>query len=129
MIIRAAALGFAYWLLATLALRFFGDQFFYLSDPRFLIMCAGAVVLMPVLTWLSLKLLRAARGDEAEGAIALAFPGMLLDAYVTYDFGNIFPNLHPLLSDRFAALMLVSYGAIVFMGLMLTRLAPEDERV
>jgi hypothetical protein len=129
MIIRAAALGFAFWLLATMVLRFYGDRFFYLSDTHFLIMCAAAIVTMPVLTTLSLKLIRVARGDEAEGAIALAFPGMFLNTYVTFDFGNIFPNLHPLLSDRFGALMLLSYGVIIFTGLMLTRLAPEDERL
>src|SRR5438552_557619 len=95
MIIRAMGLGFVLWLLAMIAFRFAGDSFFTPGGPPFLIMAAVAVVIAGVLTFLCLRLLREAHGDEAEAAIGLALPGMLLDGIVVYEFDLALPNLSP----------------------------------
>jgi len=129
MILRAAAVGFLIWLIATAAFRFFGQYFFVPDEgPRF-ILFVSAPFLMVILTLILLRLLREARGDEAEAAVALAFPGMLLDAFVVHEFSRVFPNLDPTLDSAFGALMLLSYGTVVLTGLMTTRLAPRDELV
>ena len=129
MILRAAGLGFFLWLAATLAFRFLGQNFFYPDERMQLILLIGAPIGMVVLTFLLLRLLGESPGDEAEAAIGLAFPGMALNVYVFANFATIFPNLDQSLSEAFAALMTAAYAAIIFTGLMLTRLAPQDERL
>jgi len=129
MILRAAAVGFLVWLIATAAFRFAGQYFFVPDEgPRFILFVAAPFA-MVLLTLVLLRLLREARGDEAEAAVALAFPGMLLDAFVVHEFSRVFPNLDPTLDSAFGALMLLSYGAVIVTGLMTTRLAPRDELV
>lgn len=127
MIVRASLLGFLAWLLATVAFRTLGDSFFYPGSeiPLFV----GGPLGAGALTWAAMKLLGVRPGDQAEAAIALAMPGMFLDAYATHEFATVYPNLDPTLDGVFGALMLVVHGAIVFAGLMFTRLQPEDERL
>lgn len=129
MILKAAAIGFVLWLAATLAFRFFGQHFFYPDDQAQMILFGAAVPAVAVLTWLCLRLLGEDQSDRAEAAIALAFPGMLLDVYVTANFQSVFPNLDPMLGQSFGALMLLAYATIIVTGLFFTRLAPKDERI
>ncbi|MBI1252594.1 MAG: hypothetical protein GC189_14120 [Alphaproteobacteria bacterium] len=129
MILRGAGFGFALWLAATLAFRFYGHVFFYPDERLQLMLLIGAPIAMMVLTALLLRLIAEARGDEAEAAIALAFPGMAMDVFVVTNFAQVFPNLDQSLSEAFAGLMLACYAAVIFTGLMLTQLAPQDERL
>lgn len=129
MIIRAALVGFVLWLAGTLAFRFYGERFFAPDADGHVILFVAAPILMVALAWAAMKVLRVRPGDQAEAAIGLALPGMLLDAYAVYQFPVIFPNLDPTLDGVFGALMLVSYAAIVFAGMLFTRLQPEDERL
>lgn len=129
MIIRAMGLGFVLWLVAMIVFRFLGQDFFAPDGPPFLVMAGAAIVISAALTFLCLRLLREAHGDEAEAAIGLALPGMLLDAFVVYEFDLALPNLSPSMAMPFGALMLLAYGAVLFVGLSMTALAPQDERV
>jgi hypothetical protein len=129
MIFRASAIGFLLWLAATLGLRFYGHIVFYPDERLQLGLLIGVPLAMALLTALLLHLIGEARGDEAEAAIGLAFPGMALDVYVVANFESVFPNLDPSLSEAFAALLLAVYATMIFVGLMMTRLAPQDERV
>jgi hypothetical protein len=128
-ILRAAALGFLVWLAATLAFRFLGQDFFYPTVSGHPFLLIGAAVACGFLAWGLIRLIGVVRGDEAEAAIALVFPGLLLDVFVTANFASVFPNLDPTLDGDFGALMLAGYGAMLFTGLLLTRLAPQDERL
>jgi Family of unknown function (DUF5367) len=129
MILRAMGLGFLLWLAIAAAFRF-GGQYFFLPDetPRMITFIAAPIVAV-VVTFVVLKLLHEARGDEGEAAIGLAFPGMLLDVFVSYEFSRVFPNIDPTLDGTFAALALLFYASVLFTGLMMTRLAPQDERL
>ena len=129
MILRGAGLGFVLWLAATLAFRFYGQLFFYPDERLQLMLLIGAPIGMMALTALLLRVIGEARGDEAEAAVALAFPGMAMDVFVVTHFAQVFPNLDQSLSEAFGGLMLACYAAIIFTGLMLTRLAPRDERL
>ena len=120
---------FILWLAATLAFRFYGQVFFYPDEQLQLMLLIGAPIAMALITFVLLRILGEARGDEAEAAIALAFPGMALDVYVVANFASVFPNLDQSLSEAFAALLLASYGAVIFTGLLMTRLSPQDERL
>lgn len=129
MILRAMALGFLLWLALTAALRFGGQYFFTPEWAPTLLAFALTVVAAVVITFIFLRLLREAHGDEAEAAICIAFPGMIFDAFLTHQFSMIFPDLDPALDGVFATHALVGAAAIVFTGLFLTRLAPQDERI
>jgi hypothetical protein len=76
-----------------------------------------------------LKLLKEARGDEGEAAIGVALPNLLLDGFLTHEFPTAFPNLDPTLDATFGAWSLLFGASILFMGLFMTKLAPQDERI
>jgi hypothetical protein len=129
MIVRAALVGLILWLLATGAFRFVGAQVFYPDVNGHLPWFIATPVVMVGLAWPCMRLLRVRLGDEAEAAIGLALPGMALDAFAVLNFEALSPAIDPSLDTTFAALVLVAYAAVVFVGLFFTRLAPEDERL
>ncbi|MBI1188241.1 MAG: hypothetical protein GC206_13080 [Alphaproteobacteria bacterium] len=129
MIIRAALTGLLLWFALAAGLFFFGAEFFTPTFAPSLILFVAAPVAAAILTFLLLKLLRVAPGDEAEAACALAFPGMGLSAWVAINFEATFPEIDGLLDSVFAGLMLMSYAAMIFTGILCTRLAPQDERL
>ncbi|MEZ6023119.1 MAG: DUF5367 family protein [Hyphomonadaceae bacterium] len=89
----------------------------------------SAPIVGVVATWILLKLLREARGDEGEAAIGVALPTLFLNGFLTHEFPTAFPNLDPTLDATFGAWSLLFCGSILFMGLSMTKLAPQDERV
>lgn len=129
MIVRAALLGLILWLAGTAAFRFAGPSFFYPDPGGHIILFVATPIAMVAIAWLAMRLLRVRPGDEAEAAIGLALPRMALDAFAALNFSTVFPRLDPTLDTTFAALVLVAYAAVVFAGLLFTRLAPEDERL
>lgn len=129
MILRAMGLGFLLWLALIAAFRFIGQYVFNPDETTRLALFLAAPIVGALLTFVLLKLLREARGDEAEAAIGLAFPGMLLDVFVFHEFPRALPNIDPTLDGTFAALAILFNAAIIFTGLCMTRLAPKDERV
>jgi Family of unknown function (DUF5367) len=129
MIVRAALLGLILWLAGTAAFRFAGPAFFSPDPGGHLMLFIATPIALVASAWLSMRLLRVRPGDEAEAAIGLALPGMALDAFAALNFSTVFPQLDPTLDTTFAALVLVAYGAVIFAGLLFTRLQPEDERL
>ncbi|HVZ98833.1 MAG TPA: DUF5367 family protein [Caulobacterales bacterium] len=129
MIIRAMGLGFLLWLAVAALFRFAGQYFFLPDESARLICFVAAPILGVVAAFVLLKLLREAPGDEGEAAVAVAFPSLLLDAFVVRDFSRVMPNLDPTLDTEFAALMLIFCAGILFTGLLMTHLAPQDEKV
>lgn len=129
MIIRAMGLGFLLWLAVAAVFRFAGWYFFLPDGMLLLLTFIAAPVVGFAATFLLLKMLKEARGDEGEAAIGLALPGMLLNAFLSYQFNNAFPALDPALASTFGAWALLFGGSILFMGLVMTRLAPQDERI
>lgn len=129
MIIRGMALGFFLWLVNAAIFRFAGQYFFYPGvAPPFLLFAVVAVI-GATITFLLLKLLREARGDEAEAALSVALPSLLLNALLIHEFAQIFPNLDGALDGVYGALAMIYAASMALTGLMMTRLAPEDERV
>jgi hypothetical protein len=127
MIMRAMGLGFVLWLAVAAAFRFGGDMFF-LPDQRMLAFISAPIAGVAA-TFLLLKLLREARGDEGEAAIGIALPTLMLNAFLTHEFPRAFPNLDPTLDATFGAWSLLFCGSILFMGLSMTSIAPQDERL
>jgi hypothetical protein len=127
MILRAMGLGFLLWLAVAAAFRFAG-QMFFLPDER-LLAFLSAPVLGVIATFVLLKLLREARGDEGEAAIGVALPSLFLNGFITHEFTRAFPNIDPTLDATFGAWSLLFCASILFMGLSMTKLAPQDERV
>lgn len=129
MIIRAMFLGFLLWLAIAAAFRF-GGQYFFLPDEslRLITFISGAVAGL-VLGFIFLKLLGEAAGDEGEAAIGLALPVILLNGFLTHEFPNAFPNLDATLDATFGAWSLLFGGSILFVGLLTTKIAPQDEKI
>jgi hypothetical protein len=127
MIMRAMGLGFLLWLAVAAVFRFAG-QLFFLPDGR-LIAFLSAPVVGVVATFVLLKLLGEARGDEGEAAIGIALPTLFLNGFLTHEFPRAFPNIDPTLDATFGAWSLLFAASILFMGLSMTSLAPQDERI
>ncbi len=127
MILRAMGLGFVLWLAVAAVFRFAG-QFFFLPDGRLMAFLSAPVVGVAA-TFVLLKLLREARGDEGEAAIGVALPTLFLNGFLTHEFPRAFPNIDPTLDATFGAWSLLFAASILFMGLSMTQLAPQDERV
>jgi hypothetical protein len=129
MIIRAMGLGFLLWLAVAAVFRFAGWYFFLSDATLMLVTFIAAPVVAFIATFVLLKLLKEARGDEGEAAIGLALPGLLLNAFLCYQFNTAFPAIDPALASTFGAWALLFGASILFMGLVMTQLAPQDERV
>jgi hypothetical protein len=129
MIMRAMGLGLVLWLVIAAVFRFFGQEFFIPDETPRLIAFLSAPVIGIVSAFVLLKLLREAQGDEGEAAIAVALPILFLNGFLTHEFPTAFPNLDPTLDATFGAWSLLFCGSILFMGLAMTKLAPQDERV
>lgn len=127
MILRAMGLGFVLWLAVAAVFRFAG-QMFFLPDGR-LIAYISAPVVGVVATVLLLMLLREARGDEGEAAIGIALPSLFLNGFMTHEFATTLPNIDPTLDATFGAWSLLFCGSILMVGLFMTQLAPQDERI
>ncbi len=129
MILRAMGLGFVLWL-ANAALFRFAGHYFFLPSPQLPIILFGVTALIGMaLGYLLLRVLREAPGDEGEAALSVAFPSLLLNAVLTFKFAEVFPNLDGAMDGQYGALALVYAAAMTFTGLMLTHLAPQDERL
>ena len=129
MILRAMGLGFVLWLVNAAIFRFAGENFFLPDVAPPFALFAVVIVIGATLTFVGVRLLGAARGDEGEAAVALAFPSLLLNAVLTHEFAMIFPNLDAGLDGVYGGLAMIYAAAMVFTGLMMTKLAPQDERV
>jgi hypothetical protein len=129
MIIRAMFLGFLLWLAVAAAFRF-GGQYFFLPDEslRLITFASGAVAGL-VLGFVCIKLLGEAAGDEGEASIGLALPALMLNGFLTHEFATAFPNLDETLDATYGAWSLLFGGSILFVGLLTTKIAPQDERL
>jgi hypothetical protein len=129
MIMRAMGLGFLLWLAVAAAFRF-GGQYFFLPDEslRMVTFVSGGVAGL-ILGFIFLKLLGEAAGDEGEAAIGLALPVLLLNSFLTHEFATAFPNLDETLDATYGAWSLLFAGSILFVGLLTTKIAPQDERL
>lgn len=91
---RIIILGLAIWLLATLALRLWGQYIFNPSDMLSVLCLLLASSLLMI--WLPRQIFRSRAPDtRAIAAIALVAPGMLLDTFSTIWFPVVFPNIRP----------------------------------
>ena len=129
MILRAMGLGFLLWLANAAIFRFAGHYFFYPGLATTYGAAAVTILAGVLITFVLLRVLKEAPGDEGEAALSVAFPSLLLNALLTYNFTTIFPNLDPALDGVYGGLAMLYAASMLFTGLVMTRLAPEDERI
>lgn len=129
MIMRAMGLGFLLWLAVAAAFRLGGQYFFVPDESLRLVIFLSGPVAGAILSFIMLKLLGEASGDEGEASIGLALPVLLLNGFLTHEFPNAFPNLDVTLDATYGAWSLLFGASILFMGLWTTKLAPQDERL
>lgn len=129
MILRGMATGFVLWLINAAIFRVSGQYFFTPSIAPPVLLFAVAAVIGIAITFALVRLLSVARGDEGEAAVSVAFPSLLLNAVLTYDFASLFPNLDGALDGVYGALAMSYAASMVFTGLLMTQLADKDERI
>lgn len=129
MILRAMGLGFVLWLAIAALFRFEGQNFFLPDERVRLVIFVAAPVIGALLAFVFLRLLKEGHGDEGEAAIGIAFPNLLLSSFAVHEFATVFPNLDPVLDGVYGALSMLFTAAILFVGLAMTKLTPQDERV
>jgi uncharacterized membrane protein YjjP (DUF1212 family) len=109
--------GFAVWLVATVAFRLVGQ--FVLDPANPLVIGALYVAVVPAMVGLALLVYRwqSVSGPiQVVAAIALVLPGMLLDAFVMAWFELIFPNMVPGAAKYFGGMLLLAYGVVLLTG-------------
>ena len=106
--------GFGLWLLATLAFRALGHEFFRVDEPAWLaglwLLTIAAMLAMALLLfrWQGLG-----RAQRFEAAALLVISGMALDALVVQGFGAVFPNMPTEAAGSFGAWLLAAYASVV----------------
>ncbi len=115
-------LGFAVWLVATVAFRLVGQ---YLLNPSTPVVIAGLfVVVVPAIIGLALLFYRwrsVTGAARLQAAIALVLPGMLLDTLVVAWFETVFPNMLPDAAKHFCGMLLLAYASVLLSGFVPAR--------
>lgn len=110
---------FAVWLIATLLMRFWGQNLFIVDSYvsmggsfLFSLLCLPAFV-YGLFRWQNVH-----PAQRREAAICLAIPGMLLDVVTTYFFDQVLPNISVTANGAFGAWLLWGYGLVLITGLI-----------
>jgi tellurite resistance protein TehA-like permease len=112
-------IGFALWLVATIAFRLVGQ---YLLDPANLGLSIGLFLVTPLAMLIVTIAIYSAQQvqtlDRPKTAMLLALPGMLLDVGSILFFPTVFANIDPNADRLFAGLMLWGYSFILTSGFL-----------
>lgn len=111
--------GCGVWLLATLAVRAAGQDFFLHDNLPVLavlwLLGGAAMIGLALLLFLRAGLQPAQR---FEAAVLLVLPGMLLDAVAVQDFAGFFPNMSEAAAGSFGAWLLLCYACVLLAALL-----------
>lgn len=121
MIARWAGVGFGMWLLLALAFRFLGQEVFRAGPDGVTMVFLLAPILLGAATYTLLRALRVTQSDRSEAASVFAVTGLVVGVLEINNYTAAFPNLPPELSNQFAALMFACFAAVVFVGLVSSR--------
>ncbi|MCY4145155.1 MAG: DUF5367 family protein [Chloroflexi bacterium] len=114
-----AGVGFGVWLLATLAVRAAGQDFFLHDNPAVLaaLWLLGGMSMIGLATLLFVRA-RLRRTQRFEAAVLLVLPGMALDAVVAQNFVSVFPNMNAAAAGSFGAWLLLCYASVLLAALL-----------
>jgi hypothetical protein len=110
------------WLAVALAFRFLGQDLFSVGSSGVSWLFLIAPVLLAGATYALLRLLRVAQADRSEAASVFAATGLVVGIVEISGYSKVFPNLSVALGSQFAALMFACYAAVVFAGIVSSRL-------
>ena len=124
---KIAAVGFAIWLAATVALRVFGQLVF--RNPGLGPTLVVLVVSVPLMILVARAVLGGlAPSERALGAIVLVAPGMLLDTFSTIWFTRVFPNIRLDAAAVFGGWLLFCNAVVLLTAaLWRVRIATSDD--
>ncbi len=121
MIARWAIVGVVLWLAVALGFRFFGQSIFIEGAQGVSWLFLTVPLIVGALTYFLMRLLRVAHSDRSEAASVFAATGLLIGVVEITNYPLVFPNLPTALGDEFAALMFACFAAVVFVGLVSSR--------
>jgi Family of unknown function (DUF5367) len=113
---RFVWIGLAAWLLATLAIRLWGQSVFHAgSTTKWVVLFGVTAVGIAVPIALLVRSLPT-RDAGLRAAVLVVLPGMLLDTGSVLWFRSVFPNLPETAGMPFAALLLWAYAIALLAG-------------
>ncbi len=112
-------IGFAIWLLATIAFRVAGQYFFVTDNPVILTALYLAVVpfLGFVATWVFNKY-KLGKLESIQSAVIMVLPGMIFDTFCIEFFAWVFPNLPETDGATFGSWLMWAYATVLVFGLI-----------
>jgi hypothetical protein len=111
---RLLLCGLALWGLGTAAIRLAGHRLLHPDDAGRILILFG--VTFPALAWICRRLCRRFRLPRERwlaGALSLALPTLLLDAFTSAFFSDVFPNVSARAAGLFGGWMLWCCAAAV----------------
>jgi hypothetical protein len=109
---RLILVGFAIWLVATIALRLAGQWVLNPARPvSIIVLLAISGLLLFRLPRLLFSRFAIPPDQRALGGIALVVPGMLLDTFSAICFASVFPNMRPDAAGLFGGWLLLCNAA------------------
>ncbi|MCY4020937.1 MAG: DUF5367 family protein [Chloroflexi bacterium] len=107
-------IGFAIWLLATIVFRLLGHLIFLHEEPPVLaLIWLATVIALAAVAWLLFRWQRLGRAQRFEAAVLLVISGMVLDAFITEAFADVFPNMSAGAAASFGAWLLLAYASVL----------------
>ncbi len=106
--------GFSVWLLATIVFRLGGQHFFLHEQPLVLVLLwLATIVAMLALATFLFRWRGLQRAQRFEAAVLMVISGMVLDAFITEGFAQVFPNLPASAAGSFGAWLLMAYASVL----------------
>lgn len=121
MIARWAIVGMVLWLVVALAFRVFGGSVFVDGSGVVPSLFLTVPLVIGAVTYLLIRVLRVAHSDRAEAASVFAAAGLIVGVFEVTSYQQAFPDLPLALRDEFAALIFACVAAVVFVGLVSSR--------
>lgn len=120
MIARWASVSFVVWLALAIIFRLCGGQFFVAGNGVTWLFLT-LPLLIGIVAYVLFRALRVGHSDRAEAASVFAVTGLVVGLFEVSSYSTIFPDLPVALRDQFAALMFACIAAVVFVGLVSSR--------
>lgn len=111
--------GFAVWLIATLAFRFAGEHFF-LTDNKF-VLIGLYIAVIPALGIMAVWVFNKYKLNKLQSihsAALMVLPGMIIDTFCIEFFSKIFPNLPENDAATFGSWLMWAYATVLVFGLI-----------
>ncbi len=113
-------IGFAIWLLATVAFRVAGQHFFITESPIVLtILYAALIPAMSIISIITFKKFKLSDLENVAAGVLMVLPGMIIDTFVIQLFEHIFPNMSANRAATFGSWLMWAYSIVLLSSIII----------